>query len=207
MCRRGQSYRLITEAGLPGHLTVQDTKLRLRAPARNRGSSSSSRRRSKLKARWFASVQSDCFWLINLRAARISPVEYPELEDLDAERAGQTVAQFSGCRAYRLHAEALGQLHVLSDCRICLTINAAERALRGFAMRESLCTPSSSICKHWKRVHFGNATRATFSGHRRFDRSRRQVVGTDLIGCARNNLCSRKNAGFDKAPYRVVCDA
>ncbi|MGX9087491.1 IS66 family transposase, partial [Mesorhizobium sp. 98Argb] len=44
----------------------------------------------------------------------------------------------------------------LSDGRICLTNNAAERALRGFAMRESLCTPSSSICKHWKRVHVGN---------------------------------------------------
>ena len=95
----------------------------------------------------------------------------------------------------------------LDDGRVCLTNNAAERALRGLAMRESLCTPSSSICKHWKRVHVGNATRATFSGHRRFDRARRQVVGTDLIGCARNNLCSRKNVGFDKAPYRVVCDA
>jgi len=95
----------------------------------------------------------------------------------------------------------------LDDGRICLSNNAAERVLRGIAMRESLCTPSSSVCKHWKRVRVDNATRATFPGHRRFDLLRRQVVGTDLIRRARNNLHSRKDAGFDEAPYRVVCDA
>jgi hypothetical protein len=36
----------------------------------------------------------------------------------------------------------------IDDGRICLTNNAAERALRGFAMTESLYTPSSSIWKH-----------------------------------------------------------
>ena len=72
---------------------------------------------------------------------------------------------------------------------------------------ESLCTPSSSVCKHWKRVRVNNATRATFPGHRRFDRLRRQVVGTDLMRCAGNNLHSRKDTGLDKTPYRVVCDA
>jgi hypothetical protein len=97
--------------------------------------------------------------------------------------------------------------HFINDGRICLTNNAAERALRGFAMHESLCTPSSSVCKHWKRARVDNATRATFPGHRRFDRLRRQVVGTDLVRCAGNNLHSRKDTGFDKAPYRVVCDA
>src|SRR5271170_7022220 len=35
----------------------------------------------------------------------------------------------------------------LDDGRICLANNAAERALRGFAIHESLCTPSSSVCK------------------------------------------------------------
>src|SRR5271170_1466591 len=35
----------------------------------------------------------------------------------------------------------------IDDGRICLTNNAAERALRGFAIHESLCTPSSSVCK------------------------------------------------------------
>ena len=95
----------------------------------------------------------------------------------------------------------------IDDGRICLTNNAAERALRGFAMRESLCTPSSSVCKHWKRVRVGNATRATFPGHRQFDRFRRQVIGTNLIRRSRNDLFSGKDARFDKAAYRVVCDA
>jgi hypothetical protein len=36
----------------------------------------------------------------------------------------------------------------LNNGRICLTNNAAERALRGIAMTDSLCTSSSSICKH-----------------------------------------------------------
>ena len=95
----------------------------------------------------------------------------------------------------------------LEDGRVCLSNNAAERGLRGIAMHESLCTPSSSVCKHWNRVGVDNATRATFPGHRRFDRLRRQVVRTDLMRCAGNDLHSRKHTGFDKATYRVVCDA
>jgi hypothetical protein len=95
----------------------------------------------------------------------------------------------------------------LEDGRVCLSNNAAERGLRGIAMHESLCTPSSSVCKHWKRVRVGNATRTAFPGHRRFDRLRRQVVGTDLMRCTGNDLHSREDTGFDKAPYRVVCDA
>ncbi len=100
-----------------------------------------------------------------------------------------------------------GLTRFLHDGRIELDTNPVERAIRPVAMRESLCTPSSSVCKHWKRVRVDNATRATFPGHRRFDRLQRQVVGTDLMRCARNNLHSRKDTGFDKAPYRVVCDA
>ena len=95
----------------------------------------------------------------------------------------------------------------LDDGRICLSNNAAERAVRGIAMHESLYTPSSSVCKHWKRVRVDNATRATFAGHGCFDRLRRQVVGTDLMRGAGNDLHSRKDTGFDKAPYRVVSDA
>jgi transposase len=93
------------------------------------------------------------------------------------------------------------------DGRICLTNNAAERALRGFATHESLCPLSSSVCKHWKRIGVGNATRATFSGHRSFYLLRRQVIGTYLIRRSWNDLYSRKDAGLDKATYRVVCDA
>jgi len=61
----------------------------------------------------------------------------------------------------------------LEDGRICLSNNTAERELRGIAVLESLCIPSSSVCKHWNRVVVSDATRATFSGHRRFDRFRR----------------------------------
>jgi transposase len=36
----------------------------------------------------------------------------------------------------------------LDDGRICMSNNAAERALRGIAMRDSFCTPYSSVWKH-----------------------------------------------------------
>jgi transposase len=36
----------------------------------------------------------------------------------------------------------------IDDGRVCLSNNAAERALRGFAMTDSFCTPSSSVWKH-----------------------------------------------------------
>ena len=97
--------------------------------------------------------------------------------------------------------------HFLDDGRICLTNNAAERALRGFAVLESLCIPSSSVCKHWNRVVVSDATRATFSGHRRFDRLRRQVGGANLVWRAGHNLHRWQRAGFDQAAYCVACGA
>lgn len=36
----------------------------------------------------------------------------------------------------------------LDDGRICITNNAAERAVRGIAMGESFCTPFVSAWKH-----------------------------------------------------------
>ena len=95
----------------------------------------------------------------------------------------------------------------LADGRICATNNCAERALRGLAMRESLCPSSLSICKHWKRVGVNNATRATFTGHRRLHWFRRQVIGPYLMGRARNNLHVPQNLCFNQAPDRMVCDA
>jgi hypothetical protein len=86
----------------------------------------------------------------------------------------------------------------LDDGRICLSNNAAERELRGIAMPESLCIPSSSVCKHWNRVVVRDATRATFSGHRRFDRFRRQVVCANLVWRAGHNLHRGQHAGFDQ---------
>jgi len=85
--------------------------------------------------------------------------------------------------------------------------NTAELAVRPVTKRVSLCTPSSSVCKHWKCIRVNAATRATFSGYGSFDRLRCQVVGTDLIRRTGYNLYSRKDAGFDKASDNVVCDA
>jgi hypothetical protein len=74
-------------------------------------------------------------------------------------------------------------------------------------MPESLCIPSSSVCKHWKRVGVVDATRATLSGHRRFDRFRRQVFGANLVWRARHHLHRRQYAGLNQTAYHVTCDA
>jgi len=95
----------------------------------------------------------------------------------------------------------------LEDGRVCLSNNTAERGLRGIVILESLCIPSSSVCKHWNRVVVSDATRATFSGQRRFNRTRCQVVGANLVWRARYNLHRGQHAGFDQAAYRVACDA
>src|ERR1700737_4583786 len=58
-----------------------------------------------------------------------------------------------------------GLARFLDDGRIEIDSNVVERAVRPIAMRESLCIPSSSVCKHWKRARVGNATRVTFPGH------------------------------------------
>ncbi|NRQ18945.1 hypothetical protein BHMPCIPO_06212 [Ensifer sesbaniae] len=92
----------------------------------------------------------------------------------------------------------------LDDGRICLSNNCAERSLRGVARRVSLCTPSLSVCKHWKRVRINIAQRATFPGNRRSDRLGRQIDGTDLIGRPRNNLDCRKNARGNKLAYHMA---
>jgi transposase len=94
-----------------------------------------------------------------------------------------------------------------TDGRLEMTNNAVERAIRPLAMLESLCIPSSSVCKHWNRVVVDDATRATFSGHRRFDRFRRQVGGANLVWRAGHNLHRGQHSGFDQAAYRVACDA
>jgi len=100
-----------------------------------------------------------------------------------------------------------GLTRFVNDGRVEIDSNVVERAIRPIAMRESLCAPSSSICKHWKRVRVDNATRATFTGHRRFHRIRRQVVSPYLMRGPGNNLHGRKDARFDQAPNRMVCNA
>ncbi len=100
-----------------------------------------------------------------------------------------------------------GLVAFLDDGRVEMDTNVVERVIRPNTMRGSLCTPSSSIWKHWKRVGVSNATRATISGDRHFDRLRRQVIGADLVRRSGNNLLGCKDAGFNKAAYRMVCDA
>jgi hypothetical protein len=92
-----------------------------------------------------------------------------------------------------------GLIRFLDDGRIDLDTNIVERSMRPQVMLESLCIPSSSVCKHWNRVVVSDATRATFSGHRRFDRLRRQVVGANLVWRAGHNLHRGQHAGFDQA--------
>ncbi len=100
-----------------------------------------------------------------------------------------------------------GLTRFLDDGRVEIDSNVVERAIRPIAMLESLCIPSSSVCKHWNRLVVSDATRATFSGHRRFDRFRRQVVGANLVWRAGHNLHRGQHAGFYQAAYRVACDA
>jgi len=86
----------------------------------------------------------------------------------------------------------------LEDGRICMSNNAAEREIRPIAMRESLCSPLLSVCKHWKRVFVRRPTRAAFSGHRGLHLVGSQIIGTDLERRAWNDLDSGKNASFNK---------
>ena len=92
----------------------------------------------------------------------------------------------------------------LEDGRICLTNNAAERALRGIAMLESLCGPFSSVCKHWKRVLIGDTTRAALSGNRSFDGIGLEIRCPDLVGRARHDLRGGKDLGLDETPNGVA---
>ena len=90
---------------------------------------------------------------------------------------------------------ALGQwpklLVFLDDPIVPPDNNRCENAIRPFVMYESLCTPFSTVCKHWKRAVVDTATRAFLSGHRSFDWLCRQVGGTDLVRCAGHNLYRR----------------
>jgi transposase len=100
-----------------------------------------------------------------------------------------------------------GLTRFLDDGRIELDTNIVERSIRPIVMLESLCIPSSSVCKHWNRAVVSDATRATFSGHCRFDRFRRQVVGANLVWRAGHNLHRWQHTGLDQPAYRVACDA
>lgn len=98
--------------------------------------------------------------------------------------------------------EALSRF--VTDGRLEVDNNIAENGMRIIARHESLCIPSLTVCKHWKRVLVSDATRATLSGHHRFDQFRRQVTGSDLIRRSGNNLHGSKNPDLDQAPYGMI---
>jgi hypothetical protein len=100
-----------------------------------------------------------------------------------------------------------GLCRFLDDGRIEIDSNTAERSIRPLAKRVSLYSSSLCVCKHWKRVHVNEATRAAFPGHRRFHRLRHDVRGPYLMRRPGNHLYGGKHAGLDQAPYRVACDA
>lgn len=90
--------------------------------------------------------------------------------------------------------------------KVCVPVDQGQYEF-GVLKRVSLCSPSLSVCKHWKRVRVGSATRAALPGHRRFHRFRHEIDGPYLMRRARNDLHGRKDAGLNQAPYRVACDA
>ena len=94
----------------------------------------------------------------------------------------------------------------LEDGRICLSNSTAERALRGIATLWSLCTPWSSVCKHWKRVFVWRPTRAPLPGDHGFHPVRVQISSTDLVWRASHNLLGRQRAGLDQASDHVGAD-
>ncbi|RVO29153.1 IS66 family transposase, partial [Sinorhizobium meliloti] len=95
----------------------------------------------------------------------------------------------------------------LEDGRIEADSNVVERSMKSVGGPESLRTPSLSICKHWKRLRVGDATRARLSGYRGLDRRRSQVAGPDLVRRAGNHLLSRQHLRLDQVAYPMVGNA
>lgn len=94
-----------------------------------------------------------------------------------------------------------------TDGRLEMSNNAAERSIRPLAGPESLCTPSLSVCKHWKRLRVSGATRATLSGYSGLNRRRSKVAGPDLIRRAGNHLFGGQHLRLDQMAYPMICHA
>lgn len=92
----------------------------------------------------------------------------------------------------------------LDDGRVDIDSNLVENAIRRPAGPESLCTPSLSICKHWKRLRVGNATRAALSGYRGLNRRRSQVAGPDLIRRTGNHLFGGQHLHLNQTAYPMI---
>jgi hypothetical protein len=85
----------------------------------------------------------------------------------------------------------------VEDGEMPIDNNLLERDIRIFGILVSLCTPSLSVCKHWKCVRVCSATRAALPGNSAFDSVQGQVLGTNLIGGVRYDLLGWQNARLD----------
>jgi len=95
----------------------------------------------------------------------------------------------------------------IDDGRLEPDTNTVERNIRPIATRESLCTPSLSVWKHWKLIFGGQVTRAAFTPDRRRYRWCGKVGGEDLERRTGNDLLGAKQAGFNQLAYSVAGDA
>ncbi len=97
-----------------------------------------------------------------------------------------------------------GLTRFIDDGRIEIDSNTVERSIRPIAGPESLCAPSLSICKHWKRLRVSNATRAALQGYRGLDRRRSQVADPDLIRRTANHLFGGQHLHLYQMAYSMV---
>src|SRR5712691_10911413 len=97
-------------------------------------------------------------------------------------------------------------IRCFDDGRLALDNNAAERALRGIAMRRSLCLPSSSIWEYWKLVFQIDATRATCSPDHGDDPLVLEVGGADLVRSAGHDLVGSEDSVLDEPADAMVRD-
>ena len=83
-----------------------------------------------------------------------------------------------------------------TDGRICLSNNAAERAIRGLATACSLCPPSSSVWEHWQLVLVFDPTRAALPPEGLRHLVLVEVGDADLIGRAPHDLLGSRMRSF-----------
>jgi transposase len=97
-----------------------------------------------------------------------------------------------------------GFARFLGDGRVCLSNNAAERALRGIAPRRSLCPPSSSVWKDCELAFRNGMTRTSPASDRPRHLLGFKIDGPDLVWRAGNHLFGGEDALLDQAADHVV---
>ena len=98
-------------------------------------------------------------------------------------------------------------IRFLDDGRICISNNAAERALRGIAMTRSLYPSFSSGWKDWKFVLPSVPTRAVSRCDSLCNARVVQVGSLNLPGSIRNHLLGRQGSFSDEAADYVRANA